>query len=129
MSKGGAEQAPSPAERGRRPSEAGEGASNSRPQRFWPKHKTEAVLRLLRGEDMEFLSRELGVTAATLSKWRDAFLAAGAEAFKKRPAQVEAEVQRLNAKIGEQTMENELLREKIARMEQGRPLAWRRSKK
>ncbi len=32
--------------------------------------KQAAVLRLLRGEDLEALSRELGVTAATLSRWR-----------------------------------------------------------
>jgi hypothetical protein len=31
----------------------------------------------LRGEDLETVSRSLGVTAATLSGWRDAFLAAG----------------------------------------------------
>jgi len=34
------------------------------------KRKFAAVLRLLRGEDLETLSRELGVTAATLSGWR-----------------------------------------------------------
>ena len=39
--------------------------------------KTAAVLRLLRGEDLETVSRALGVTAATLTGWRDAFLAAG----------------------------------------------------
>jgi transposase-like protein len=39
--------------------------------------KTAAVLRLLRGEDLETVSRELGVTAATLTGWHDAFLAAG----------------------------------------------------
>jgi hypothetical protein len=37
--------------------------------------KTAAVLRLLRGEDLELVSRSLGVTAATLTAWRDAFLA------------------------------------------------------
>ena len=35
--------------------------------------KREAVLRLLRGEDLELVSRSLGVTAATLSGWREAF--------------------------------------------------------
>ena len=40
--------------------------------RFSARRKTEAVLRLLRGEDLDTLSRELGVTAATLSGWRDA---------------------------------------------------------
>jgi transposase-like protein len=39
--------------------------------------KRDAVLRLLRGEDLETVSRSLGVTAATLSSWRDAFLAGG----------------------------------------------------
>jgi len=39
--------------------------------------KSAAVLRLLRGEDLELVSRSLGVTAATLSGWREAFLAAG----------------------------------------------------
>src|ERR671938_436108 len=39
--------------------------------------KSAAVLRLLRGEDLETVSRELGVTAATLTGWRDAFLAGG----------------------------------------------------
>jgi transposase-like protein len=38
--------------------------------RFSAKRKTAAVLRLLRGEDLELISRELGVTAATLSEWR-----------------------------------------------------------
>ena len=39
--------------------------------------KRDAVLRLLRGEDLELVSRALGVTAATLSGWRDSFLAGG----------------------------------------------------
>src|SRR3982751_4360537 len=41
------------------------------------RRKRDAVLRLLRGEDLETLSRALGVTAASLSGWQDAFLAAG----------------------------------------------------
>src|SRR5438270_12142276 len=36
--------------------------------------KSAAVLRLLRGEDLETVSRELGITAATLTNWHDAFL-------------------------------------------------------
>ena len=44
------------------------------------------MLRLLRGEDLELLSRKLGVTAAELSGWREAFLAAGEAALKTRPA-------------------------------------------
>jgi hypothetical protein len=41
------------------------------------KRKQGAVLRLLKGEPIELVSRELGVTAAELAAWRDAFLAAG----------------------------------------------------
>src|SRR2546427_11936284 len=41
------------------------------------KRKAAAILRLLRGEDLETLSRELGVTAATLSGWRGEFLDGG----------------------------------------------------
>ena len=48
--------------------------------------KTAAVLRLLRGEDLETVSRELGVTAATLTGWRDGFLAAGEAALTSRAA-------------------------------------------
>src|ERR1700760_3018674 len=48
--------------------------------------KREAVLRLLRGEDLELVSRELGVTAAELSGWRDRFLAGGEASLKRRPA-------------------------------------------
>ena len=47
--------------------------------------KREAVLRLLRGEDLELVSRSLGVTAATLTGWRDDFLAAGEAALATKP--------------------------------------------
>ena len=53
--------------------------------RFSARCKTATVLRLLRGEDLELLARELGVTAATLSAWRDDFLAGGQAALKSRP--------------------------------------------
>jgi len=89
--------------------------------------KTAAVLRLLRGEDLETLSRALGVTAATLSGWRDAFLAAGQAALATRPADGERlESARLKAKLGEVMIERDLLHEKIAALEAGRPLARRR---
>ena len=42
----------------------------------------EAVLRLLRGEPLETLSRELGVEAHRLAAWRDEFLEGGKEALK-----------------------------------------------
>ncbi len=98
-------------------------------KRYWAKHKVQVVLRLLRGEDLELLSRELGLTAAEIRQWRDAFLEGAETGLKPRPSKENAEINRLQSKIGELTMETELLREKIARMEQNRPLARRRSRK
>src|SRR4051812_37364414 len=63
--------------------------------------KSAAVRRLLRGEDLETVSRELGVTAATLTGWRDAFLAAGEAALMPRAATgEERESERLKARLG-----------------------------
>ena len=47
-------------------------AGPGRGGRMSRQRKREAVLRLLRGEDLDTVSRSLGVTAATLSDWRDA---------------------------------------------------------
>ena len=92
--------------------------------------KTAAVLRLLRGEDLELVSRSLGVTAATLSGWRDEFLAGGEAALASKPTDAKTfEAERLKAKLGEMMLERELLTEKIARLEAGAPLARRRSRR
>ena len=89
--------------------------------------KLAAVLRLLRGEDLETVSRSLGVTAATLSGWREAFLAAGEAALSTKPASgEELERERLKAKLGAALIERDLLHEKIALLEANRPLARRR---
>jgi transposase-like protein len=89
--------------------------------------KSEAVLRLLRGEDLKLISREVGVTAATLSSWREDFLAGGQAAFKSRQAvERDDEVARLRAKVGELTMDNELL---LQRCRADRPFVPTRRKK
>ena len=91
--------------------------------------KTAAVLRLLRGEDLETVSRELGVTAATLTGWRDAFLAGGEAALMTRAATgEELESERLKAKLGAALIERDLLNEKITLLEAGRPFARGRRK-
>jgi len=107
-------------------------ATSARRGRFSAPRKTQAVLRLLRGEDLELLSRELGVIAGTLSLWRDQFLAAGQGALKGKSGQAdprEEHISRLKKKVGELTMDNELLREKADRLEAGFPLARRRSRR
>ena len=99
-------------------------------RRMSARRKQDTVLRLLRGEDVELLSRELGVIAAELSGWRDAFLAAGEASLKSRPADArDAEIGRLKEKVGDLTMANELLGAKIERLETARPLAHRRSRR
>lgn len=111
------------------PHEAPGGETGGKPpKRFSAKRKMEIVLRHLRGESLELLSRECQLPAAHISKWHDDFLRSGGEALKKQPKD-EPELTRLNAKIGEQAMEIELLREKIARMENGQPLQRRRSRR
>ena len=96
--------------------------------RWSSRRKTEVILRVLRGEDLDALSRELGVTAGTLAQWREQFLAGGQAAVKSRPAdERDDELGRLRAKVGELTMENELLRERARRAEgDGGPFGRRR---
>jgi hypothetical protein len=110
----------------------GEASQNGwkKPERFSARHKTEVVFRLLRGEALDLLSRELGIPAARLATWREVFLDAGQEAMKKTPRDShEREIGRLREKLGEATMEIELLREKIGQLETNRPLPHRRSRR
>ena len=93
--------------------------------RFSAKRKSAAVLRLLKGEDLDTVSRELGCTASTLSEWREAFLASAEAGLKTRePTAADEEHLRLKAKVGELTMENELLRIKAGLD----PFPWRKSR-
>ena len=102
-------------------------AGPGRGGRMSRQRKRDAVLRLLRGEDLETVSRALGVTAATLTAWRDAFLAAGEASLATRPRDgEELESERLKARLGEMLLREELLEAKIAALEASRPLARRR---
>ena len=96
---------------------------------FSAKLKTAAVLRLLRGEDLDLLSREYKVTAAKLSQWRDALLAGGQAGLQPSTSnEGDAQVEKLQAKVGELTMDKDLLEHKIERLERGLSLPVRRSK-
>ncbi len=95
-------------------------------QRWSAGRKREVVLRLMRGEAAELLSRELGLPVFKLEQWRQRAEAAFEGALKEREAdptdgQLAAALQR----IGELSMEVELLR---AKMERPGPLARRRSR-
>ena len=108
----------------------GGGPTPGQRRRMSARRKQDAVLRLLRGEDLELVSRDLGVIAAELSGWREAFLAGGEASLKCRPADArDTEIGRLKEKVGDLTMANELLGVKIERLETSRPLARRRSRR
>jgi hypothetical protein len=99
-------------------------------RRLSAQRKLAAVTRLLRGELLETLARELNVTVARLTEWRDRALVAAEAAMKERERDGrEEELLRLRAKLGEVTMANELLERKIVALEGGRPLGRRRSRR
>lgn len=86
--------------------------------------------RLLRGESLEVLSRELSLPAHRISEWRERALLGAEGALKERERDArDDEIERLKAKVGEITMANELLYAKIDKLEAGRPLAGRRSRR
>ena len=70
------------------------------------------------------------MTAADLSFWRDALLGAGEASLRSRPRDDrDATIAWLRTKVGELTMDVELLCTKIERLEGGAPLAGRRSRR
>ena len=108
----------------------GGGTEADQGKRFSAKGKLAAVRRLMRGESLEALSRELSVPAHRLSEWRDRVLIAAESARSERERDArDDDIERLKAKVGEITMANELLYAKIGKLEAGRPLVGRRSRK
>lgn len=110
---------------------AGEGKpATPRKRRMSARRKQEAVLRVLRGEDLDLVSRDIGATAADLSAWRDGFLEAGAASLMRRAKDDrDRDLKAMKEKIGEMTMANELLEAKIDRLEAGTPFRLRRLKR
>jgi len=80
--------------------------------RFSSGRKMEAVLRLLRGEELDALSRELGVAASTLAGWKEAFLSAGQSGLKAREPDAQSEENaQLKALVGDLTLRLEIHRQ------------------
>jgi transposase len=92
--------------------------------------KAQAVLRLLKGEDLDSLSRELKVTAAMLSSWREVFLANGLAGLKSREVDARDEkITQLQKALGETALRLEISREIVNVYERKHgPLASGRSK-
>jgi len=98
--------------------------------RWSARRKVSVVLELLRGGDLETLSRRHRVTAAKVSEWRDAFLASGEAGLTRREVAVEdEEMRRLKNVVAELATDKELLKEKIRHLEASGPLGWWRSKR
>jgi transposase len=78
--------------------------------RWSANRKLDVVMRLLRGERLDELSRELGVEAHRIAAWRDEFMEAGKEGLKgHRPAsEDDRRLRDAERKIGELTLENEI---------------------
>ncbi len=94
------------------------GGSKTDRGRWSSQRKMEVVVRILRGEDLDALSRELGVTAARLASWRDEAMAAMTEGLKSRDGDHrDEEIARLREKLGELMMEKELLEHWYNRMD------------
>ena len=95
-------------------------------QRWSAGRKREVVLRLMRGESAELLSRELGLPVFRLEQWRQRAEAALEGALKEREADpADGQLAAAMRRIGELSMENELLR---AKRERPGPLVRRRSR-
>jgi hypothetical protein len=94
-------------------------------QRWSVGRKREVALRLLRGEAAELLSRELGLPLFKLERWRQKAEAGLEGALKEREADPAGdELAAAMQRIGELSMEVELLRAKMGRT--SGPLARRR---
>ena len=99
-------------------------------QRWSASRKRDVVLRLLRGESLEALSREAGVEIYRLDAGRERAMAGLELGLKDRHGEPVAEMlDAAKRHIGELSMEIELLRERARAAEQRLPLAMRRSRR
>jgi len=106
---------------GRSPTEAaaagGAGAPTPPPRRWHAARKAQVVLRLLRGESLDTLSRELALPISRLEAWREEGLAGLLAGLSARPGTdpLQLRLDDANRRIGELSMDLELLRIKADR--------------
>lgn len=97
------------------------------PERWSVQRKQEVVLRLVRGEPLDQVSRETQVPAHDLETWQRRFLEAGQRGLRTKADPEERELTLAKAKLGELMMRLELaevLIEKRGLMDE-----WKRSKR
>jgi hypothetical protein len=86
-----------------------EGEREDLPERWSAGRKTEIVLRLMRGEELGAVSREIQVPPQELEDWRRVFLESGSRGLKRTGRDpTERELIRTRAKVGELMMKLEL---------------------
>ncbi len=115
---------------GVRADDAAAGAGSLAPGQRWSAgRKRDVVLRVLRGESLDALSREVGVEIYRLEEWRERALAGLEGGLKNRQGDPLAEaLDAAKRHIGELSMEIELLRERARSAEKRFPVAMRRSR-
>lgn len=85
-----------------------------KPKRWSAQKKQEIILRLFKGELVDDLSRELGVESYRIDEWRQQALSGIEIGLKDRTSDpLNQELLRAKQQIGDLSMENELLRERI----------------
>jgi transposase len=97
------------------------------PERWSVQRKTELVLRLLRGEPLDAVSRDSQIPAHELESWKRAFLETGTRGLKTRAEPEERELTLARAKIGELMMRLELAEHLIEK--RGLADEWKRSRR
>ena len=98
------------------------------PGRYWsPARKKEVVLRLLRGESLDSLSRELALDIAKLQDWHDRALSSLDSVLRERSHDdpLQKELDKAHQRIGSLSMENELLKTQVKTP----PFVYKKSKK
>ena len=98
-------------------------------QRWTIARKREVAIRVMRGESIEMLSRELGVESYRIQEWYERALAGLDAGLRERGGDpLEDQLKRAHALVGELTMMNELYQERLRRIEH-RPFDPKRSRK
>ena len=85
-------------------------------QRWTAKRRTALVMQVLKGEtSAQEAARKHGLTVAEVEDWRDRFLSGAENALRSRPKDEEAvkddRIRKLERKIGEMTLDMDILRE------------------
>ena len=89
---------------------------NSEPKYWRAPRKMEVILRYMRGESLDSLSREIGVPASQIEEWKLIAFKGIETALKSRGGEpLQAELDLAMKKIGELSMENELLLDRSRR--------------